>query len=395
MKRAPYLFILFSLLISGILTAQDNSGFKITCSPLLQYMSTNSVSVYWEVNREAKSWIEYGVDEKIQLRARNVKHGMVDVKNGMQNVKLSGLQPGTVYYYRAVSCEVKSIEPYKVTYGDTLKSKIFRFKTPGLKEDEFSFLVFNDLHNAPEYLEETAKSEGEFDFVLFNGDILTDINDEKEFAKKIFAPVSTYFASEKPVYFIRGNHETRGAAARALENYIETPEGHFYYTFKRGNTFFIILDCGEDKPDSNKYYFGLAEYDNYRSIQAEWLKKVVASKEFLNSRHRIVCVHMPLMPDPGKDNEPGHGIYDLSRKMSPILGKAKIDLMLSGHTHKYEIIRPAKGKFNFPVVIGGAYYDVKRPERAAYTRVEISKKGISAQLKNVKGEMLEKAEIKK
>ena len=395
MKKRLLIFIFMMLTgIFQIIVGQEN-GIKFTSAPLLQNMTENSVYIFWEVNKTAKSRVEYGNSGKLEFSAQTANHGMVEIREGMQKVEIKGLLPGKEYYYRVVSIEVKSVEAYKVVYGDTVKSEIFKFKTPDLNKSSFNFLAFNDLHNIPGYLEDAAKREGDFEFALFNGDVITDLNDEKEFAKKIFAPVSAFFASEKPVYFIRGNHETRGAAARNLINYFAAPGGKFYYTFKRGNTFFIMLDCGEDKPDSNKYYFGLADYDNYRSEEAEWLKKVVASKEFRNATHRIVALHMPISLNPEKPSEEGHGVYDLSKKFSPILNNAGIDLMLSGHTHKYEIIRPGKGRFKFPIVVGGAYYDVKRPNRVAYTRVEVSPRRITALLKDINGVVLDKVEINK
>jgi len=156
-----------------------------------------------------------------------------------------------------------------------------------------------------------------------------------------------------------------------------------------------MLDCGEDKPDNNKNYFGLADYDNYRTKEAEWLKGVVNSKEFKKAKYKIVCLHMPIKLNAGTDSEGGHGMYDCSIKFAPILNKAGIDLMLSGHTHKYEIIKPGKDTNKFPVVVGGAYYDAKNPVRVAYTKISITPKGITAVLKNVKSEEIERIEIKK
>ena len=279
------------------------------------------------------------------------------------------------------SCEVKTLEPYKVVYGDTLYSKVYTFTTPLKDEKEFSFLAFNDVHNLPQFIEGVVKKDKEFDFAVFNGDILTDINNETDLTKKIFSPLADYFASYKPMYLIRGNHETRGAAARKLYKYFDTLGGKYYYTFKRGNTFFIMLDCGEDKPDNNKAYYGLANYDKYRSEEAAWLEKVVKTPEFKHSKYRIVCIHMPLKLKPGKDTDEDHGVYDCSMKFAPILNKAGIDLLLCGHTHKYEVIKAGKETNKFPVIVGGRYFDQKNPQKTTYTKVIVSPKGITAVLK--------------
>ena len=47
----------------------------------------------------------------------------------------------------------------------------------------------------------------------------------------------------------------------------------FYYTFRHGPAFFVVLDCGEDKPDNDIEYSGLADFDRYRATAADWLKE--------------------------------------------------------------------------------------------------------------------------
>lgn len=396
MKNLKASFIAIYLLISiNILNAQIGNQFAFTCNPFLQNMSLTGVTVFWEVSASAYSWIDFGETESLGSKAVSIHNGMTDVSSGIQKIRLENLKDGRTYYYRAASCEVKTLEPYKVIYGDTIFSKIYKFKLPAIKDNKFTFLAFNDLHNKPQFIEDVVKKENDFNFAVFNGDILTDLNDESSYAKKIFAPLSSYAAGEKPLYFIRGNHETRGGAARNLYKYIDTPGGKYYYTFTRGNTFFIMLDCGEDKPDNNKNYYGLANYDSYRTEEAKWLETVVKSAEFRNAKFRIVCIHMPIKVKPAPDTDDDHGIYECSVKFAPILNKAGIDLLLCGHTHKYEVVKAGKESNRFPMIVGGRHFDSKSPEKTTYTRVEISPNKISAVLKHADGKEIEKVEIKK
>ena len=395
MKNLRLLFTATIILLSLKLNAQQEEKFSITCEPFLQNVQNKSIAVFWEVNKNAVSWIEYGTDKTLGSAARESKDGMINVNSGIQKIRLEKLKPGTEYYYKILSCEIKTLEPYKVIYGDTVSTGIYKFKTPSKEDKKFTFLAFNDLHNRPGFIEGVVKNENDFDFAVFNGDILTDINDENDFAKKIFSPLSSYFAKEKPIYIVRGNHETRGAAARNLHKYIDSPNGKYYYTFTRGNTFFIMLDCGEDKPDKHNAYFGLADYDQYRSKEAEWLEKQVNSDEYKKAKFRIVCIHMPVKLNPGKDDGESHGVYECSAKFAPILNKAGIDLLLCGHTHKYEVMKQGKNTNKFPVIVGGGYMTEKNPERTTYTKVEVSKKKITAILKRYDGEILDKVVIEK
>ena len=286
------LLILFG--ISGCQSQTNQQPFAITCPPYLQNLSQNGIAITWVVNNNATSWVEFGKTELRGSKSIHSQSGMVDVNPGVQKMVLTGLEPGTRYYYRVASAEVKLHQAYKVIFGDTLFSNIFSFTTPSNSSQQFSFLNFNDLHSKPQFVNDVVKREKEFSFAMLNGDILGDINTEEEIANDMLIPFSNYFATGKPFVLTRGNHETRGAGARSLSKYIDTPTGKYYYSFNYGNTCFIVLDCGEDKPDEHPAYFGLADYDNYRSDEAEWLAAEVQKPAFKNAEYKIVCIHMPI-----------------------------------------------------------------------------------------------------
>ena len=168
---------------------------------------------------------------------------------------------------------------------------------------------------------------------------------EQIFKDYIDASVELY-ASETPIVYSRGNHETRGVSADELINYFPTRDGKFYQMFSIGTTCFLVLDCGEDKPDSAVEYYGIADYDNYREEEARWLAKCVETEEFKNAKARIVLLHIP--PPVGD----WHGDYHLQQTLMPILNKANIDVMFSGHTHRFSYHQP-DNKSSFPIVVNG------------------------------------------
>ena len=116
---------------------------------------------------------------------------------------------------------------------------------------------------------------------------------------------------------------------------------------KHADTFFIILDGGEDKPDSDLEYYETAVYDQFRREEAEWLKKVVESEECKSAKHRIVLMHMA--PIGGKNM--WHGPKYSGELFLPILNKANITLMLGGHTHRYSYNKPEETGANFPILV--------------------------------------------
>ena len=91
---------------------------------------------------------------------------------------------------------------------------------------------------------------------------------------------------------VRGNHETRGAYARNFSRYLAGPEGKFYYAFTYGPIRFIVLDSGEDKPDTDVEYSGLVDFDNYILEQKEWLARELESPEFRAASFRVVLSHI-------------------------------------------------------------------------------------------------------
>lgn len=387
--------IFISLFISISIGVYAQSGLKITCNPFLQNMQSREVTVFWEVNITATSWIEMGTDLQLGTKVTHSEDGLIDVGKGIQKIRLENLNPGQQYYYRVCSKALITQHAYKVVYGDSVFSKVYSFTTPVKAIGSFSFLVFNDLHNNASFVEKVTTTNPDFSFAVFNGDILTDSNDESDYCKNIFAPLSTAFATQKPIVLARGNHETRGAAARYLYKYIATPSGKYYYSYTWGNTFFMVLDCGEDKLDTNKNYYGLADYDKYRSEEAIWLQEIVKSQEFKNAKFKVVCTHMPMVMKPTIVGDEDHGTDDCNKKFLPIPNKAGIDLILSGHSHTCMLIKKEKGISKCPVIVGGAPYSEKEPGKTTCTKVEVTPNRLVARLIDLSGKEIDKVEIVK
>ena len=399
MRKISVLLLLASLLIFifpiNVSGQSTEPSFDFTCQPYLQNLSQNGITISWSVNKYSTSYVQYGENSNTDHKAFHAVSGMIDAGSGVQKVILSNLKPGTVYFYKVISKEIKTHQAYKVVYGDSLKSKVYSFTTPSKLTESFSFMAFNDLHSKPQFTGDIVKREKGFSFVMLNGDILNDLNKESDIIDCMLGPFSTSFASEIPFYFTRGNHETRGIAARSLSKYIDTPNGEYFYSFNYGNTHFVVLDCGEDKPDDNQYYFGLADYDNYRSQEAVWLAKEVKTPDYINAKFRVVCIHMPVyLNSEGSDAE-GYGIKDCSQKFAALLNDAGADILLCGHTHKYSMIKPKKGVNNFPIVMGGAPVGANNNlDKSTYTIVEVNKNILTATLKKANGDIIDKVELK-
>jgi len=324
---------------------------RIVVGPYFQAPSETSMTVMWITDANCVSWVEYGRGESLDQKAHHSEHGLIEANLTIHRVTIEGLSPGSQYRYRVCSKQILSFEPYKVTYGDTITSDTHSFTTLDGRKDSISFIVLNDIHEQNEILIAVTKlaQAQPFELVFLNGDILGHIEDQQQIIDHVLTPCTELFATRTPFVYVRGNHETRGRFARNLPHYIALPEGRYYDSFDHGPVHFVVMDGGEDKQDTSEEYSGLVDFDRYRAVQREWLEGEIRSAAFRKAPFRVVLVHMPPQP-----SERWHGPDDMYHSWRPLYNEGKIDLVISGHTHHYEIRPPVEGQYNYPTIIGGA-----------------------------------------
>jgi UDP-2,3-diacylglucosamine pyrophosphatase LpxH len=191
----------------------------------------------------------------------------------------------------------------------------------------------------------------------------------------------TYFASRKPFYYVRGNHEVRGYRARELKDYFDFTEEKFYYSFDNGPVHFIVLDCGEDKPDNNRNYYGLADYGSYRLGELECLKKEVRSDAYRNAKRRIVIIHMPIV----KEQNQNHAMKFLADHFGPVLQTSNVDLMISAHIHRNVFYEADQSGFRYPLLVNS---------NNSFVEVFADLNGIKAVVKDTEGKVINSYTIK-
>jgi predicted phosphodiesterase len=248
------------------------------------------------------------------------------------------------------------------------------------------FIVFNDIHDRPESFETLMKYQGETkkDFVFLNGDIFNFQTDEDQLVDHLLTPLSTLFAHSTPFILSNGNHGARGKFARQLPKYVDGRDNCFYYSFQIGPLYAIVLDCGEDKADTVNVYGGLVDFDAYRVEQAEWLGKEIQKKEFRKAKYKIVFNHFPLYY-----SGQGHGPIHCRELWGPLLNKGKIDLLISGHTHRYGIHPAVPGQHDYPIVIGGGKNDGSR----TIINVRVEQNAVSLQMIDDSGKVVGSLQI--
>ncbi|MEC3879148.1 metallophosphoesterase family protein [Parapedobacter sp. 10938] len=337
------------------ITASAQERFSITHGPYIQALDTTSVNILWTTSKLAISWVELAPDDGSHFYHRErPKHFAVNdgfkTKDTVHRVYLDGLKPGTTYRYRVYSQEVKRHEWSTVEYGTIVASQVYRsaplrFTTPSPLEETVTFAVINDMHGQNDVMQQLLE-QVDFDahpIVFFNGDMAGFFLSEQQVFTDFMDTGVKQFASQYPMYYARGNHETRGPFAGQFSRYFPSVSGKPYYLVRRGPVCFVVLDSGEDKPDSDIEYGGLAAFDDYRDEQAAWLAEALTRPEFTTAPYKIAICHMP--PFKG-----WHGQHEVIDKFVPLLNQAGIQLMLSGHLHRHIKQQPDE-HHAFPVLV--------------------------------------------
>lgn len=377
-------FVLF-LAVAQVATAQ----IKLLYGPYLQNVKANEATIVWVSDKPSVGWVELAPNDGSNFYMQE-RPKYFDTTNGVKNtslihtVKLSGLTAGSVYRYRIYSQEVLEHKGTYVQYGRVAATNVYSkkplmFRTLDPSKKEMSCTVVNDIHNRPEVLEKllNVTNYKEKDLIIFNGDMVSQFQDEPTIFNGFMQKSIDMFAAEKPMYYARGNHETRGEYSTSFQKYFSPKEPALYYVFRQGPVCFIVLDTGEDKPDSDIEYSGITDYDGYRSEQVEWMKQLYKNEDFQQAKFKVVIAHMP--PTPAKDI--WHGPKDVLDKFVPILNELKVDVMLSGHLH-VNIYEDASQAIQFPVLINSNNSAVEL--HATETKLDLKVIGVDGKVINQK-----------
>lgn len=196
-----------------------------------------------------------------------------------------------------------------------------------------------DAHNRVAEPIRAAKTFGNFDFLIFNGDV-PDSGDTIRSLMTVFMINDKLTGGTKPLLFTRGNHELRGKFAEEYAQFVPSDNGKFFYPFRLGCVSGVLLDCGEDKPDDHPEYGGTICCRHFRQAQTQFLESLSPDTE---ARTRLVIVHSPFTT---QYKEPFNIEEDTFARWSQLLRQnVRPDVMLCGHLHSFGVY-PAGSAFD-------------------------------------------------
>ncbi len=305
----------------------------ITNGPYLLASTETAATVVWLTDTPCHSKVVFGTNGQLTREAEPQEHGLVPVGT-RHAVHITGLEPGRTYQYRAVSTRVVRMKSYWPEKGLAAESPVYSFTTFDRKKSAYSFSVITDTHA------DLARLGGlmgridwkDTDFLVHLGDTM-DVETEDMIWTRLLDPLTKALAYSKPLIFVRGNHDSRGAAARALMDHVPIPEGQFYYARDHGPAHIIVLSTGEDKPDETNVYAGLNRFKQYKEQEYAWLEQHVRSdRRVAEAPFRVLLMHAPNWG--WTDNQ--------AAEWTELANKAGIDLAISGHTHRFASIEPGQ-----------------------------------------------------
>ncbi len=182
-------------------------------------------------------------------------------------------------------------KPYFPETEDTVRTT-FPFKP--IPEDNIRIYHVADTHNKVAEPCAAAEKFGEMDLLIMNGDI-PDHSGEISNFDTIYEIADRLTHGNIPIVFARGNHDLRGYHAEEIADHTPSEDGNTYYSFRVGNIWGLVLDCGEDKDDSHAEYGLTVACHPFRKRQTEYIRNIIKSGEYKAEgiEHRLIICHNP------------------------------------------------------------------------------------------------------
>jgi 3',5'-cyclic AMP phosphodiesterase CpdA len=200
------------------------------------------------------------------------------------------------------------------------------------KDGSFKFAVLGDFGTGDKSQYDLARQMARlhdrfgYEMVVLVGDNLYGSERPQDFQKKFEIPYKPLLDAGVKFYASLGNHDAREQRYYKLFNM----DGQLYYAFRpRPDIRFVALESTYLVPE-----------------QVRWAEKELSSS---NATWKVVFFHHPLYSSGER-----HGSdVSLREVLEPLFLKTGVSLVLTGHDHFYERVKPQKGIAYFVVGSGG------------------------------------------
>ena len=287
-----------------------------------------------------------------------------------QKLALTGLRPGTKYYYEAFD-------------GDAGKGS---YKTPPSGAAQFQCVVFGDTrtrHDVHRSVVNAILKYADPDFVVNTGDLVADGRDTSLWP--VFFDIERELLRKAAFFPILGNHENNA------KNFYDFLDARPYYSFDWGSAHFTLIDSDIANAGGTQ-----AEKDAFWEKETRWLEEDLRSAQGADFRF-LVAHHPPMTAVRGRQKDNRH-----MAALEPMFEKYRVSAGFFGHDHNYQ--HYLKNGVHYIVTGGGGapLYDVDTPPAGITKKVERTENfvivkidGKQARLEAMKpsGEIIDVAEL--
>lgn len=315
MTKKLTFIILFSVLVNNFSFGGNKE--KLLREPYLQTVWADSASIMWKTSIDAKNTTLYfGESLKKISKTENLKQ-KEHYNSWISTAVIKNLKPNVKYYY------LIKINDEIVASGDT-----YYFITAPKNKRSFSFYAMGDIgaevgNQEGRYSEQSANQinilPNRPDFGLGLGDIVYPKGESEVYDKNFFEPLSPILKNI-PFYPCLGNHDWLTEPDDNFEIEWNLPGNEHFYGFEYANAYFIALDS------RNGNFYDI-------NNQTTWLKQEL---EKIKGKYDWVIVFLhhngktcTYKPD-----------YEHVIKMYDVFANNGVDLVLNGHAHTYERLKP-------------------------------------------------------
>jgi len=284
--------VLFALIVCSFAAAQ--AAERLAAGPLAVNVGSRRATIVWVIQTS---------EVKIGEAPEQWTASLPVFKT--ERVTLSGLKPGTTYYYDVLGREEGR----------------GRFRTPPAGEAAFRFVVLGDTRSRHDVHRKivalTSKCEPEF--VLHTGDLVADGYESGLWP--MFFSIEKELLNKTVFFPSLGNHERNAPYFYDFFD-MKTP----YYSFDWGAAHFTVLDT-----DIGNVARGHPAQEQFWNEQTRWLEDDLSRSQ--KAALRFVVMHHP--PFTAVKKRQG-GPNLLQKAWVPLFEKYKVHAVFTGHDHNYQ-----------------------------------------------------------
>jgi len=308
MTRNVKLFLRIGLLSMMIVMTSD-AATHFVVNPYIRFLEKSDVVISFEFDATAAGDLLYGTDQG------NLDQAIRFDCAAFHEIKLSNLNPETVYYYDVRLNDADGIQNPDQQF----------FKTLPEKANPFVFAVYGDSSSGVEsydlnhgWVLRSVMEDTFPEFVVLTGDIVNDGSKLSDWRR--FFELEHELTRNIPIYGVVGNNDSKGRPY--FEKYFLYGDQKTQYSFDYNDCHFIVLDVLRGQ--------GNAYYNSFRpgNPQFKWLLSDLQSENNTKAKFTFVFFHAPVFSPDGRGN------IMIQEMLHPLFKKYGVDMVFNG-THCY------------------------------------------------------------